>query len=1706
MLICICVSLSLSLSLKSGTNVITLYGRVISYENDPDALELLGELFTNYINSVVSPVIAKGVSTTQANGDVIGWLSQGIRALNTMIPFVPPQPIDPIKGIVINYLSLVYFVDLPYNPDIFSNTLTGTFSLPFGFSLNITDLAAQLNIFYKGAPVGTVNGPYGNSSTDITLLTTGETAGIINLNLPASQLVLPNTTMAAKEQLIQFQNAFTYMVSADFIAQGSAKAITDTPIGRILLNGINFNITSGLVGLNGLTTYPTIINSVDVTGGAPDAVELVVDLTAINPSNLNLSTGDATFNLINEVPLGNATLPGLILVPGRNDINSTAFFDPNRSPYGLETLNRFISGLDTFVNVSGFDGSSKIESLAPTLANIRINSTLPGLKQNLAQAANLTVLTTTGIINDVADSHVQLFNPFSATITITRLTANASSHGIYIANIDTALVFPAAGKAVTTSPLIPLTLNLYPPDLFGLLRALIIESGQNPAYLDGLVQLAGFTLTPTTNADNTLTKRDSFSLEEDDEMAQMLMGVGTNPGAFADIEAEEEIDDDEEVESDGVAKEAKPLIYEGMRKRDNIYTGFDITTYVGNAFKVATADLSIVSDAVIGEYGTTLTFTQNNVPLGTDETLFLLLPPLALPIVQRIVDSAVLNVDRVTITTATPTGFTAALQGALTNAGPFDGVVSFPSGLSIYWEGQLLTTASFPDVALVGDIGSAINVQVEGVIPDVGYFTTFLRYAILNPSFVWNIRGEGISVAALGIVVPNVTINKDVQLTGLNNLAGQVIINSFDVPGNAQGGGLELTAISTINNPAQVGVSLTTFGTNIMLGDITIGPAAAMDAFTLQALAVTQLPLAGTISEQTSTDGLAALSNIFTRFVHNQNTDVIVNGAYAGPSNVAWLNNGITALSVTVSLPAQDFQVIRLVSINQLSLFFTVDTAWAPMSDTTNTQANFFLPFALPVNIQSVAGPFIANYQNTQMAVLNIPTSPTTTNVEARILTLMFTNVPFSVYDPAHADFSQFVADVTKNAEVTFNLNGMATGVASTGAGTITISDIPFNLNTNILGLQNLNARPAVVSDLDVLHGYPTYLEITVMTQLYNPSDITIGAGDISFSALFQNNVIGNALINNVLLVPGINNIPTQINYMPVGAANVASGQTLLQNYVQNITSDAVVQGNSQTTPIPSLLQGLSGVTLTAAIPPLEKLIVIEAFLEVPMNIAQTGVASASVMIANPFTATINIINLIAQANYQGITIGNINDDLSANPIVAPGKVTSESRTVPIDIVLDPKVLIRFIEAAAATAGVSLGPLPPFFQMVLDLPDTTTTVSPFPDSTAPPYDAQCNSGRAFDTLGAILALLKPLTASIPIQSIVKIDDYQTGLNFIQQPVPVGTDNSALYLVGPAGAALIQLIVNQSTLVVTQANATSLTNAGFAASLLGFLNTDAPADAVIEFVDPVIINWMGTDIAEIALPPLCSSPPNGIPVLMTDGQLTIINEARFEDFTYYLLTQPSFQWFLHSNTVRVRALGIAFSNVILQKTIQLDAFNGLPGLRITEFTAPSDGPGYINIAATVPIPSPAALGVELGNATFQAYFAGTPIGFISTSGLFLAAKQTTVADTTGYLIHQSEFDFISMISTLVPFTLTPTLVIFTFFSLQLDKVSPMLVSCLVNSWLVQTVLWSLMVMKSLVQPVVVNQSFGLPTLSRDFKQMSSCQDTFIKSSIRLSFPI
>ncbi|KAE8213110.1 hypothetical protein CF327_g3310 [Tilletia walkeri] len=1590
-----------NVNLTTGRNVIDLTGRLVPHLDNQTELDLMGELFTGYINGDTLPTVAYGRSTTQANGDTISWLSRGIKALVLQVPLKAPEPIEPIKAIGIDYLSLVYKKEAPWTPEIFSKALTGQIGLPFGFSLDIVSTSNTITILYENATVGSLDGAFSNSSTKLELISAGQTAGTLDITLPQTPLRLPNDTDAAHQQLVMFENAFTYGQAAGFQLNGSAKALTNTPIGQVLLNGIKFNVPTGLRGLEALTKYPTVINSIDVTGGTRDALQLNVNTSLVNPSNLNLSVGDTTFLLYNQVLLGNVTLPNLNLAIGTNTVIGKSNFDPNRDPIGIQTLNRFVAGQSTQLNITGFNGSSDIAALAPVLGGLRLNASLPGLKESLVQYANLTVLDTTGIVNDIAQTRVGLNNPFSAGLTITRIASNVSSHGIFVASINTPLDFNALPKTVTGSPLFDLTLNLFPPDIFALVRALAIQSGQNVALIDGIVALGGYTLTQTTDANTAIRpdvnrrslsaveseveERDSFVREEDSELAGMLMDVRSNPGALP------ELFDVSEREVNSFAKRA------------NLYTGFSLPAYIDRAFEFATTNIEIQADVRIGEYETQLAFSQLDVPLNTDATLNKLLPVLAQPIVQKIVDGAILGLDTITILDPQQNSFATALSGSITNAGPFDATIKFPQGLTISWEGSTLGSIQFPDINSVGDVGAQFNLTAQFQVADVGRLTDFTRVLLTEPSFVWTISGEGLTVDAIGISVSNITLTKQVQLRGFNGLQGDVIINSFDLPYNDPAGGIHLVVDSTINNPSSVGVQLSRFGVTVDANGTYLGPQAAANPFTLAALSQTRLPLEGRLVPQTGA-GLDVLSALFTRVVHGQSTDLVVNGDYAGPSSVTWLNDAIRVLRIPVVLPAVKFEVIKSITLNQLSLFFSEATEWAPPASSTNTVAEFSLPFAFPIDIQTVEGTFSDNYLNTDVATLNIPRINARTDVQNRVIFLQFQNVPLASPNSAHSQFSQFLADTTARDRVFFGLNGLTTTGASTAAGFVTISDIPFDVDTSLAGLQNLNARPAVVSQLDVFRGYPDYLEIRLITSLFNPSNITIGTGTVQFNTDYQGQVIGQAVLTDLVLVPGVNEVPTQLRYAPRGNAATAAGVQVLENYVQNITSRVTVDGYPGSTPIDSLKQALSGIELQTDIPSLGKLLITAASIEFPANFGITGFAEASFTLANPFTASINLFTVKAVASYEGIVLGTIDSDISKNPIRAPGRETITSYDLPFNFTRNLDDILNFIvkrgdEGKTITALVGLFPYI-YGVGVYGGPVTAVPLNGSTSSTA------CGSGKDDPILSEILGVLQGLSTDLQISTNLALDEYRTALSFSQSNVPTNTGADAVNIIGLVGPPVVQNIVDGTELSFSLANLTQLTNNGFEVGLQGSLTNAGPTEAYIEFLDPVTITWEGHKIATIKLDPICSRANEGVPDYRTTAQLTITDQTQFTAFTVAALKDPSFVWTISTDNLQVSALGFQFNKVTLSKDVTFQAFNNLPGVTISNFDIPGQTSDSLKITTDATIPSPATLGIDLGTANFEIFFMGTDIGPIAANNLNLAAMSETNTTLNGEIQKQS----------------------------------------------------------------------------------------------------
>lgn len=179
--------------------------------------------------------------------------------------------------------------------------------------------------------------------------------------------------------------------------------------------------------------------------------------------------------------------------------------------------------------------------------------------------------------------------------------------------------------------------------------------------------------------------------------------------------------------------------------------------------------------------------------------------------------------------------------------------------------------------------------------------------------------------------------------------------------------------------------------------------------------------------------------------------------------------------------------IIKAVTLNELELLFSQGTAYDPPTSSDDATAAFTIPFAFPIDIVALEQNITAGFQGQSFAELQIPKGPSTTDVDTRVIHLTFNNTPFSVFGDKHDVFQQFLATTTMNANITFSLAGVANTDAQTAVGLLSLTDIEFDVDTSIDGLQGLDTKPATVSNLDVNHGFPDFLLIKVTTELFNP-------------------------------------------------------------------------------------------------------------------------------------------------------------------------------------------------------------------------------------------------------------------------------------------------------------------------------------------------------------------------------------------------------------------------------------------------------------------------------------------------------------------------------------------------------------------------------------------------------------------------------------------
>ncbi len=294
------------------------------------------------------------------------------------------------------------------------------------------------------------------------------------------------------------------------------------------------------------------------------------------------------------------------------------------------------------VTIAGYNESTKIAPLLQAFETINLDVTLPGLKTDLLSSAALTgetprnfyrprlmarlVLPTTGHDNNIARVSVALMNPFTAGLAITGVRSNVSTHGIPLGTIRTSTNFASVGRSTTNSPDLDLNMNMDPTALFTVTYLCAVAAGLSTEQLDGIMAIGGYKYLHTTGGDNSGTSPKNLKRVNIYTYVMLTLlptVILTMIHVVALISRTSSI---RRLNSYAQTSNSKPMY-----------------RLVSVFYPVRTFDGRNPESMAVGDYKTTLRYTQPTVPIKTDDTLNLLLPVLAKPVVQKIVSGSALR-------------------------------------------------------------------------------------------------------------------------------------------------------------------------------------------------------------------------------------------------------------------------------------------------------------------------------------------------------------------------------------------------------------------------------------------------------------------------------------------------------------------------------------------------------------------------------------------------------------------------------------------------------------------------------------------------------------------------------------------------------------------------------------------------------------------------------------------------------------------------------------------------------------------------------------------------------------------------------------------------------------------------------------------------------------------------------------------------------
>ncbi|KAJ1923184.1 hypothetical protein IWQ60_006039 [Tieghemiomyces parasiticus] len=1572
---------------QPGDTELTMEGRMIPQIDEAD-LERMSDLMTRFVGGQELATEARGVAVMPDGVHPVGWLTEGIRGMVMQVGLKMPNQMDFIRGIDIQEMDMDISPETAYNPLTSSNRVVAETNLPFGFTIDVHEVRQSMNLMNDGKTLASMSIPFTPA------LESDMKNGVLAFALPASELRVPDDGHGEFDKFIQ---KLTMAKEADFDIEGEADVRAETPIGLVQLSGIKFTVKTSMEGMEGLSSVPTKIESFEVTGGTKDAMLLDIDVSLINPSRVQIHTGDVHFLMLYEGDrVGKVTLPDLTLHRRDNQIKARAEFDPNASPKGKKMLSEFMTGDAGTVEISGFEGSSAVPSLNSGMSLVKLASAMPGLDAQLVEGASFTVLDDT-VKTHVAHAGVTILNPFKADLSILKIQSKINAHGAYLGELDVDLTsnpFVIPGKSKQPSPDLPFKMNLEPEAVVGLL---LTSAGQ--ANLD---------ITPL----------------------KALLAIGGLGGETTDVDT---ID-------------------------PTLFDNWSMTEFIEKAMGALTVDVTIATVAKVGDYETSLDLVQRGVGCNVDSSIGRLIPIVGGPIVAQMVGKATMEFDRLFITNPTNDGFEVIMNGAIRGTGPLPATIDFIKPVLVKWGEIVLGEMTMGQVQAVPRVGAVLdNHRGQFRILDMDAMAMFTGEMLNGDGFEWTIEVPEVTVSALGAKFEGISMTKSVSLGGMRGFDGQVDIRGFDLPANDPAGGIQLKIDTALGNPSNIGVELgdLTFDIYDEASGVLVGPVVAQGV-SLQPKAESLLHMTGRMVPQPTPEGIAALSALMNRYLGGEDNVMRAQGRGSRtPSGESpeWLNAALNNMALTVTLPGQPaLDLIRSLTLTQLGIAFTPDTAYAPVSSSTGIEAGFEMPFGFPLEIIRMRQSVQVYLGETHLADMEIPWTDATTDVAAHTVNMAFSGVPMAVRPEAHGAFDQFVQTLTLEDAAAIGMRGAAAVVAKTAIGDLDLSGIQFRVDDiSLQGMNGFASVPMSITKMDVTGGTPEAMIIDIEVVLTNPSNVDISiAGDTRFDMFFDGAQVGRVVLPDLTLHADNNTVTGRVYFAPKGEAGKAAGSNLLGAYMANAGSKVQIAGGNPATDIASLNLGMSQVRLESEMPGLDGELLRSTRFTVTDETLKTGIAEAGFELNNPFAASLAILTMDAQVIYRGMEVGSIKVDLTKNPLKVEGHSVLVSPDLPFKMNLETSTIVGLIKGSAEDSNVDLGPLNELLALLTDEPADTESdddasatlptarpatlvrrdrgIAPTSPSAmdypSPPHTPTAEKKPRDDPISRIiLAALANLKVELTLKTDVKVGDYATSMVMKQDGIGCETNDSVLRLINLIGQPIVKRMVGGAAMEIDAAFISQIRPDRFMLRMQGRVSGTGPVDAEITFPTGVKVSWEDSDgrsvqLGTLMLPTLNSVAHQGA-TLDHDAEFLISDERVFAGFTKQMLAAERFAWTVEARDVSVLAIGNEFNDVELIKPIELVGFDGLKETSVEGFDLPGDHPeGGIMLDIKASFRNPSNIGIELGAVTFEPRYQDTPLGLVTVHDLVMRPGETAQMTMSGRMAPQSGAEDLARVSDLM----------------------------------------------------------------------------------------